>query len=315
MALPQGGVQNAECRVQNEGRFLLCKNHLIEMSKFIEIKNLNFSYEGDEGEKVPVLHDINLDINKGEFVTILGRNGSGKSTLAKIINMILTPDSGEVIIDGKNIAVALSDEDLMAVRRRVGMVFQNPDNQLVATIVEEDIAFGPENLGIEPAEIRQRVDDALDIVGMKEFARHSPHQLSGGQKQRIAIAGIIAMLPECIIFDESTAMLDPKGRQEVMDTIEKLNREKGITIIAITHNMEEAVRGDRIVVIDKGRIVKQGTPKDVFAKPYELWELGLAVPQVTELFDMLRCLGADLPESVITEKEGAEELARLLNNK
>ncbi len=294
---------------------MLCKNHLIEMSKFIEIKNLNFSYEGDEGERVPVLHDINLDINKGEFVTILGRNGSGKSTLAKIINMILTPDSGDVIIDGKNIAVELSDEELMAVRRRVGMVFQNPDNQLVATIVEEDIAFGPENLGIPSAEIRQRVDDALDIVGMRAFARHSPHQLSGGQKQRIAIAGIIAMLPECIIFDESTAMLDPKGRQEVMDTIEKLNREKGITIIAITHNMEEAVRGDRIVVIDKGRVVKQGTPSEVFAKPYELWELGLAVPQVTELFDMLRCLGADLPESVITEEEGAEELARLLKTK
>ncbi|MBR6513764.1 MAG: energy-coupling factor transporter ATPase [Clostridia bacterium] len=285
------------------------------MSKFIEIKNLNFSYKGDEGESIPVLHDINLDIAKGEFVTILGRNGSGKSTLAKIINMILTPDSGEVIIDGKNIAVELSDKELMAVRRRVGMVFQNPDNQLVATIVEEDIAFGPENLGIPSAEIRQRVDDALETVGMTEFARHSPHQLSGGQKQRIAIAGIIAMLPECIIFDESTAMLDPKGRQEVMDTIEKLNREKGITVIAITHNMEEAVRGDRIVVIDNGHIVKQGKPTEVFADPYELWDLGLAVPQVTELFDMLRCLGADLPESIITEEEGARVLARLLKNK
>ena len=283
------------------------------MNKFIEIKNLNFSYEGDEGERVQVLHDINLDIAKGEFVTVLGRNGSGKSTLAKVINMILTPDSGDVIIDGKNIAVELSDEELMAVRRRVGMVFQNPDNQLVATIVEEDIAFGPENLGVPSAEIRQRVDYALEVVGMTEFARNSPHQLSGGQKQRIAIAGIIAMMPECIIFDESTAMLDPKGRQEVMDTIEKLNREKGITVIAITHNMEEAVRGDRIVVVDNGRIVKQGTPEEVFAKPYELWGLGLAVPQVTELFDMLRCLGADLPESVITEKEGAEALAQLLN--
>lgn len=285
------------------------------MNKFIEIKNLNFSYEGDNGERLPVLHDINLDIMKGEFVTVLGRNGSGKSTLAKVINMILTPDSGEVRIDGRNIAGELTDEELMAVRRRVGMVFQNPDNQLVATIVEEDIAFGPENLGIPSAEIRPRVDEALDTVGMRDFARHSPHQLSGGQKQRIAIAGIIAMLPECIIFDESTAMLDPQGRQEVMDTIEKLNREKGITVIAITHNMEEAVRGDRIVVIDNGRIVKQGTPKEVFAKPYELWELGLAVPQVTELFDMLRCLGADLPESVITEKEGAEALARLLETK
>lgn len=291
------------------------KNHLIEMNKFIEIKNLNFSYEGDEGERIPVLHDINLDIEKGEFVTVLGRNGSGKSTLAKVINMILTPDSGQILIDGVNIAKELTEEELMALRRRVGMVFQNPDNQLVATIVEEDIAFGPENLGIPSAEIRQRVDEALATVGMTEFARHSPHQLSGGQKQRIAIAGIIAMMPECIIFDESTAMLDPKGRQEVMDTIERLNREKGITVIAITHNMEEAVRGDRIVVIDGGRVVKQGAPKEVFAKPYELWDLGLAVPQVTELFDMLRCLGADLPESVITEEEGAEALARLLSNK
>lgn len=282
------------------------------MSKFIEIKNLNFSYEGDEGQRVPVLHDICLEIEKGEFVTVLGRNGSGKSTLAKIINMILTPDSGQLLIDGVNVARELDEKELMALRRRVGMVFQNPDNQLVATIVEEDIAFGPENLGIEPAEIRRRVDDALETVGMSEFARHSPHQLSGGQKQRIAIAGIIAMMPECIIFDESTAMLDPKGRAEVMDTIERLNRERGITVIAITHNMEEAIRGDRIVVIDGGRIVKEGSPREVFKKPYELWELGLTVPQITELFDMLRCLGADLPESVISEEEGAEILAHVL---
>ncbi len=283
------------------------------MEKFIEIKNLNFSYPGDEEKPaVPVLHDITLDIYKGEFVTVLGRNGSGKSTLAKIINMILTPDSGSVIIDGKDIAVELTDEELMAVRKRVGMVFQNPDNQLVATIVEEDVAFGPENLGLPSEEIRRRVDEALSTVGMTEFARHSPHQLSGGQKQRIAIAGIIAMLPECIIFDESTAMLDPSGRREVMNTIEKLNREKGITVIAITHNMEEAVCSDRIVVVDQGRIVKEGTPQEVFSAPYELWDLGLNVPQVTELFDMLRCLGAELPEGVITEEKGAELLAQIL---
>lgn len=281
------------------------------MEKFIEIRDLCFSYPGDEEKQsVPVLHDISLDVYKGEFVTILGRNGSGKSTLAKLINMILTPDYGSIKIDGKSVAKEITEAEMIDLRKKVGMVFQNPDNQLVATIVEEDVAFGPENLGLEPAEIRKRVDSALATVGMTDFARHSPHQLSGGQKQRVAIAGIIAMLPECIIFDESTAMLDPSGRSEVMETIERLNREEGITILAITHNMEEAVRSDRIIVVDKGHIVKDGTPKEVFSKPYELWDLGLAVPQVTELFDMLRCLGADLPDGVITEEEGTELLVK-----
>lgn len=285
------------------------------MEKFIEIKNLNFSYPGDsENPSVPVLHDINLEINKGEFVAVLGRNGSGKSTLAKLLNLILIPTSGTVKVGGKLLSENMSEEEIIEIRKLIGMVFQNPDNQLVATVVEEDIAFGPENLGVAPEEIRKRVDEALDIVGMTEFAKHSPHQLSGGQKQRIAIAGMIAIMPECIVFDESTAMLDPKGRKEVMDTIETLNRDKGITVITITHNMEEAVRADKVVVIDRGRIVKQGSPKEVFSRPEELWGLGLSVPQVTELFDMLRCLGANLPEGVISEEEGARLLFELIKN-
>ena len=285
------------------------------MSNFIEIKNLNFSYPGDsENPAVEVLHDIDLNIKKGEFTAILGRNGSGKSTLAKLMNLILLPTSGSVCVAGKTLTEELSDEEILEVRRNIGMVFQNPDNQLVATIVEEDIAFGPENLGIEPDEIRRRVDEALEIVGMSEFARHSPHQLSGGQKQRIAIAGILAIMPECIVFDESTAMLDPSGRKEVMDTIERLNRERGITVITITHNMEEAVRADKVVVIDNGRIVKEGAPREVFSHPEELWSLGLTVPQVTELFDMLICLGARLPEGVISEEEGARLLIDILKN-
>ena len=284
------------------------------MEKFIEIKNLHFSYPGDtQNPSVPVLHDINLEINKGEFVSVLGRNGSGKSTLAKLMNLILVPTSGSVKVGGKLLSENMSDEEIIEVRKLIGMVFQNPDNQLVATVVEEDIAFGPENLGVEPEEIRKRVDKALEIVGMTEFAKHSPHQLSGGQKQRIAIAGMIAIMPECIIFDESTAMLDPKGRKEVMDTIEYLNREKGITVITITHNMEEAVRADKVVVIDHGKIVDSGTPKEVFSHPEKLWDLGLSVPQITELFDMLRCLGADLPKGVISEEEGAKLLFELIN--
>ncbi|MBR5515968.1 MAG: energy-coupling factor transporter ATPase [Clostridia bacterium] len=285
------------------------------MSKFIEIKNLSFSYPGDsQNPCVPVLHDINLEIDKGEFVAILGRNGSGKSTLAKLLNLILVPSSGTVSVGGKLLSSDMSEEEIIEVRKCIGMVFQNPDNQLVATVVEEDIAFGPENLGVEPEEIRRRVDQALEIVGMTEFAKHSPHQLSGGQKQRIAIAGIIAIMPECIVFDESTAMLDPHGRKEVMRTIETLNREKGITVITITHNMEEAVCADKVVVIDHGTIVKQGSPKEVFSRPEELWGLGLSVPQVTELFDMLRCLGAELPEGVISEEEGAQLLFELLRS-
>jgi len=286
------------------------------MSNFIEIKNLNFSYPGDQADpSVQVLHDISLEIKKGEFVAVLGRNGSGKSTLAKLLNLILIPTSGSVSVGGKQLSADMSEEEITEIRKLIGMVFQNPDNQLVATVVEEDIAFGPENLGVAHEEIRRRVDEALEIVGMTEFAKHSPHQLSGGQKQRIAIAGMIAIMPECIVFDESTAMLDPKGRKEVMRTIETLNREKGITVITITHNMEEAVSADKVVVIDRGRIVQQGSPKEVFSRPEQLWGLGLSVPQVTELFDMLRCLGAELPEGVISEEQGAKLLFELLTGK
>ncbi|MBQ7354816.1 MAG: energy-coupling factor transporter ATPase [Clostridia bacterium] len=249
---------------------------------FIETKNLSFTYT-DEDDPQPVLHEVSLSFEKGEFVAILGRNGSGKSTFAKLLNLVLEASDGEIVIDGKPVHAELSEEEIIDLRKKVGMVFQNPDNQLVATVVEEDVAFGPENLGIEPSEIRRRVDEALEIVDMTAYAHHAPHKLSGGQKQRIAIAGVIAMLPDCILFDESTAMLDPRGRAEVMSTIEKLNRERGITVLLITHNMDEAVRADRVVVIDNGRVQMAGTPREVFSKVDELFALGLAVPQATEL--------------------------------
>ena len=274
---------------------------------FIRVENLSFSY----GEPMPyVLKNISFTVEKGAFVAVLGHNGSGKSTLAKLLNMILTPTSGKIFINGRDItAPDMTEDDVFAVRRDIGMVFQNPDNQLVATIVEEDIAFGPENLGVDPKEIRRRVDSALETVGMTEFARKSPHQLSGGQKQRIAIAGIIAMLPECIIFDESTAMLDPSGRKEVMDTIKMLNRERGITILHITHNMSEAVEADRVIVINEGELYLDGAPKKVFSQVEKLHEAGLDVPQVTELFYELRQAGIKgLPHDILDSREGADAL-------
>ena len=280
---------------------------------YIKVENLYFSYENDENDKVNVLKNINLEIDKGAFVVVLGHNGSGKSTLAKLLNMILIPDSGKIFINGTDItAKDMSDKDIYDIRRHIGMVFQNPDNQLVATIVEEDIAFGPENMGVEPSEIRRRVDEALATVGMTDFARHSPHQLSGGQKQRIAIAGIIAMLPECIIFDESTAMLDPSGRKEVMNTIQMLNRDRGITILHITHNMNEAINADRVVVINDGEIYLDGKPREVFSHVMELQSIGLDVPQVTELLFELKCDGINVPVNILNEKEGASVLAELL---
>ena len=285
---------------------------------FIKIENVWFSYDGDdEGERLPaVIKDVSLEIEKGSFVALLGHNGSGKSTLAKLINLVLYPTEGKIYIDGTDItAETLTEDDLYGIRRRIGMVFQNPDNQLVATVVEEDVAFGPENLGIEPSEIRKRVDEALETVNMSEYKKHSPHQLSGGQKQRVAIAGIIAMLPECIIFDESTAMLDPGGRKDVMDTIEYLNREKGITVIHITHNMDEAVRADRVVVINDGKIFLDGTPKEVFSRVQELRTVGLDVPQVTELFYELSYRGIDIDYSELDEEKCAEALVRLINKK
>lgn len=272
----------------------------------IKAENLSFSYE-NEGEKIPVIENLNLEIEKGSFVAVLGHNGSGKSTLAKLINLILTPSSGDLYLFGKRIDdKELSEDELYALRRRIGMVFQNPDNQLVATIVEEDIAFGPENLGIPPAEIRQRVDDALAIVGMSAFSKHSPHQLSGGQKQRVAIAGIIALRPDVIIFDEATAMLDPRGRADVLSTIEKLNRDFGTTIIHITHYMEEAIRADRVIVVDDGKIKLDGTPREVFSAVKEVRSAGLDVPQVTELMLAVKNDGFDVPAEVLTFTEGAD---------
>jgi energy-coupling factor transport system ATP-binding protein len=280
---------------------------------YITLRNVNFSYELEEGVKLSALKNINLDIYKGEFVAVLGHNGSGKSTLAKLLNMILAPDSGTIIVDGKDITSKdMTEDDVFDVRRHVGMVFQNPDNQLVATIVEEDIAFGCENLGIPPKEIRQRVDDALKTVGMTEFARHEPHQLSGGQKQRIAIAGIIAMLPDTIIFDESTAMLDPAGRDEVMKTISSLNRDRGITVLHITHNMSEAIEADRVIVINDGEVYMDGTPAEVFSQVEKLKSVGLDVPQVTELIWRLKKLGCPVSADALSPEAAAEALLPLL---
>ena len=280
---------------------------------FIKIENVSFAYDDDgdgQGDN-PVLRDLSLEIGKGELVAVLGHNGSGKSTLAKLINLILTPTSGKIYVDGMEItAPDLTEDQLFDNRRSVGMVFQNPDNQLVATIVEEDIAFGCENLGIDPEEIRMRVDDALDTVGMKEFARHSPHQLSGGQKQRVAIAGIIAMMPKCIIFDESTAMLDPSGRREVMDTIIRLNRDFGITVLHITHYMNEAAMCDRVVVINDGRIEMDGRPEEVFTEVDRLVSMGLDVPQTVELLYELRREGIDVPLDRLSVDECADEIMK-----
>lgn len=285
-------------------------------SPFIKVEDLFFTYDDEETDvKHYVLKNINLEIEKGSFVCILGHNGSGKSTFAKLLNLILTPDRGKIYIDGKDVTNPdLTDDELFEIRRKVGMVFQNPDNQLVATVVEEDVAFGPENLGLEPSEIRRRVDTALETVGMKKYALHAPHRLSGGQKQRVAIAGIIAMEPECIIFDESTAMLDPQGRKEVMNTILKLNREKGITIIHITHNMEEATLSDRVIVIDDGELYLDGTPKQVFSSVEKLRSAGLDVPQVTELFYDLSLDGVSLPSDILNGEEGAEIISAMLKN-
>lgn len=282
---------------------------------YIETENLCFSYEDENGNPIPVIHNINLKIEKGEYVAVLGRNGSGKSTLAKLLNLILEPSSGKITVNGIEFSKDMNDEDVLNVRKSVGMVFQNPDNQLVATIVEEDVAFGPENLGIPPEEIRIRVDNALKTVGMTDYAGHAPHKLSGGQKQRVAIAGILAMMPDCIIFDESTAMLDPSGRKDVLNTIEYLNRERGITVITITHIMEEAVKADRIIVINDGKIVADDTPKNVFSNVEYMKSLGLSVPQVSELFYELEKKGISVPRSVISEDEGVEYLSDLISKK
>ena len=278
---------------------------------FIKIENLSFAYTDDEDNAVEVLKGLDLTVKKGELVAVLGHNGSGKSTLAKLINLILTPTEGRIIVDGLDITSPdLTEDQMFENRRNVGMVFQNPDNQLVATIVE-DVAFGPENLGIPREEIRRRVDDALAAVGMTAFARHSPHQLSGGQKQRVAIAGIIAMMPKCIIFDESTAMLDPAGRREVMDTIIRLNREFGITVLHITHYMNEAAMCDRVVVINDGSIEFDDTPERVFTHVERLQEIGLDVPQTVELAWELNRVGTKLPLDRLSVEEMADEIMNM----
>ena len=279
----------------------------------IRTENLCYDYvttddDGNVTEKNTALINVNLTVPEGQFLAVLGHNGCGKSTLAKHFNAILTPTSGKVFVDG----IDTSDEDrIFDIRRTVGMVFQNPDNQLVATIVEEDVAFAPENLGVPPKEIRQRVDDALKQVDMYEFREHAPHQLSGGQKQRVAIAGIIAMQPRCIVMDEPTAMLDPKGRKEVMRTIKRLNKEHGITVILITHYMEEAAQADRVVVMDKGAIIMDDEPHKIFCREKELRAVGLDVPQVTELCFMLREKGVDISTEIIFEDECASAISAL----
>ena len=268
---------------------------------YITAENVTFSYQEQEnGEKKEVLHSVSLGIRKGEFVALLGHNGSGKSTMAKLFNAMLLPDGGRVLVDGLD----TSDEDRrLEIRRRVGLVLQNPDNQLVASIVEEDVAFGPENLGVPSPEIRIRVDEALRAVGMYEYRTQAPYKLSGGQKQRIAIAGIIAMRPDCIVLDEPTAMLDPRGRTEVLDTVHRLNREQGITVVLITHYMDEAAKADRVVVMDSGNILTQGTPREVFARAELLRSHQLDVPQAADLVSRLKAMGFPLPDCVLSIEE------------
>ena len=276
------------------------------MEDIITVENLAYAYPDLDGQKgTQVFENLNLTIESGSFVAILGTNGCGKSTLAKHFNSILLPSGGKVYVDG----IDTSDLNrIMAVRRCVGMVFQNPDNQIVANVVEEDVAFGPENLGVAAPEIRRRVDRALKQVGMYEYREHAPHLLSGGQKQRVAIAGIIALEPKCIVLDEPTAMLDPRGRADVMQTVEKLNREKGITVVLITHHMDEAAQAQRVVVLDKGKVAADGTPKQVFAQVEMLHKLGLAAPDSVELCWALRQKGFDLPLDALTPEECAQAL-------
>lgn len=278
--------------------------------EFIKADKVRFAYEPAEGE-LPreVLHGVNLEIKKGEFVALLGHNGCGKSTMAKLFNGMLLPTEGKVTVEGMDTA---DEETIYEVRRRVGLVQQNPDNQLVASIVEEDVAFGPENLGVEPKEIRRRVDEALKAVDMYEYRENAPYKLSGGQKQRVAIAGIIAMEPDCIVLDEPTAMLDPRGRDEVMETIHKLNREKGITIILITHYMDEAVQAGRVIVMDEGNILTEGTPREVFSQVELLKQHHLDVPQATELAYRLRAYGCGIPDGILNEEECVGALYALI---
>ena len=282
----------------------------------ISTSGLSFSYLDGEGADVfssPALSDVSLDIKRGEYIAVLGHNGSGKSTLAKLLNLILIPTSGKIICDGVDVSSPdLSEDQVFEVRKKIGMVFQNPDNQLVATVVEEDVAFGPENLGLPREEIRRRVIDAVNRVGMQEYMHHAPHKLSGGQKQRVAIAGIIAMRPDCIIFDEATAMLDPIGRRDCIDIMESLCRDEGITVINITHYMEEAARADRVIVINDGKIVMSGTPNEVFSNVDYLHSIGLESPQGIELINELKKQGLNINGSDVSSTKCAEIIYKFL---
>ena len=276
------------------------------MAEIIRTENLQYAYPADEGaEPVLALKGVDLTIEQGSFVVVLGHNGSGKSTLAKTLNGVLLPCGGHVYVEGMD---TLDEHLLLAIRRTVGMVFQNPDNQIVANVVEEDVAFAPENLGVPSQEIRRRVDDALAAVGMSEFVRHAPHLLSGGQKQRIAIAGVLAMEPECIVLDEATAMLDPVGRREVLSAVHRLNREKGITVVLITHHMNEAEDADRVVVMDDGKVIMDGAPRQVFTQVERLRSMGLTVPDTVDLLDRLRKDGLDVPLTALTVEECADAI-------
>ena len=283
------------------------------MSTMIEVRDLTFAYPAQEEEQqqgTVALRNVDLTIEKGSFVAVLGHNGSGKSTLAKHMNAVLLPSGGRVFVAGMD---TLDEQQIIAIRRAVGMVFQNPDNQIVANVVEEDVAFGPENLGVPSADIRRRVDEALAAVGMDEFTRHAPHLLSGGQKQRIAIAGIIAMAPQCIVLDEATAMLDPAGRREVLSTIETLHREMGITVVLITHHMDEAILADRVVVMNEGRVAMDGTPTEVFTRVEELEEMGLTVPDTVQLLHRLRAAGYNVPLDALDVESCADAVFGALN--